>query len=93
MDNSCPVCGYDLKEPVMDSLICVCCGTQYGYHDSTASHAKLREHWIDAGAQWHSRRVLPPAGWSFAQQLRGIGYEVKAVKTKQSVKTKQLEVI
>ena len=83
METLCPVCGYDLQEPAVDSLICACCGTQYGYHDSTASHAHLRERWIDAGAKWHSRRILPPAGWSFARQLRGIGYEVVLVNREQ----------
>ena len=76
MNNYCPVCGYDFHEPVEDSMICACCGTQYGYHDSTASHAELRERWIDAGAKWHSRRILPAADWSLVKQLRGIGCEV-----------------
>jgi hypothetical protein len=83
MNSLCPVCGYDLKEPAADSLICVCCGTQYGYHDSTASHSELRERWMSGGAKWHSRRILPPPDWSLVNQLRSIGCEVILVNREQ----------
>jgi hypothetical protein len=73
MSNDCPVCGYDLQEPVRDSLICRCCGTQFGYHDSVRSPAELRAHWLAEGANWHSRRVLPPAEWSARTQLEQAG--------------------
>lgn len=75
MNNLCPVCGYDFNEQIQDSMICVCCGTQFGYHDSLFSHAELRDRWLNGGAKWHSRRILPPAGWSLAGQLRAIGLE------------------
>lgn len=71
-NNICPVCGYDFKEPIEDSMTCVCCGTQFGYHDSVFSHAQLRTRWLDNGAKWHSRRILPPVGWSAASQLRNV---------------------
>ncbi len=73
MNNHCPVCGYNFQEPVMDSMICRCCGTQFGYQDSAHSHAELRARWLAAGAKWHSRRVSPPAGWSARQQLEQTG--------------------
>ncbi len=75
MNNLCLVCGYDFGEQVQDSMICVCCGTQFGHHDSLFSHTELRNRWLDGGAKWHSRRILPPAGWSPAGQLRAIGSE------------------
>ena len=60
----CPVGGYDFGEPIRDSMICRCCGTQFGYHDSARDYAALRERWQAEGSKWHSRRVPPPPGWS-----------------------------
>lgn len=45
----CPVCGYGFGEPIRDSMICRCCGTQFGYHDSAHSHAALRGRWLAEG--------------------------------------------
>jgi hypothetical protein len=51
----CPVCGYDkLNEPPYDEAlatfaICPCCGTEFGYDDSTMKHSALRQQWIDNG--------------------------------------------
>lgn len=71
----CPVCGFDeLPYPASDHNICVCCGTEYGYHDSTLSHADLRDSWVASGAKWHSRRVSPPKGWTAYRQLVIAGY-------------------
>ena len=67
----CPVCGYDrLEEPARDHCICECCGTQFGYHDATLSHAELRERWVTGGATWHSRRIPPPSGWDAWNQMK-----------------------
>ena len=84
MNNYCPVCGYDFKQPVEDSMICACCGTQYGYHDSVRSHAELRRQWLDRGALWHSRRIQPPASWSVANQLCNIGVDEASSKQKEA---------
>ena len=84
MSNYCPVCGYDFGEPVEDSMICVCCGTQYGYNDSVRSHAELRRRWLDGGARWHSKRVLPPLGWSVASQLCNIGVDAAVSRQKEA---------
>lgn len=73
MNTYCPVCGYDFQEPVRDSMICRCCGTQFGYQDSARSHAELRARWLAEGAKWHSRRVPPPVGWSPLKQWEQAG--------------------
>jgi hypothetical protein len=71
----CPVCGFDkLKRPPGDFSICPCCGTEFGYSDSGteplwAIHELLREEWINAGAQWHSRIVPHPANWNPWMQI------------------------
>jgi hypothetical protein len=66
----CPVCGYlDPDNPPVDSAICACCGTQFGYHDAGNSHIKLRKLWIDKGCPWSHPRILPPLNWSPSRQL------------------------
>ena len=82
----CPVCGYDFGEPVRDSMICVCCGTQFGYHDSVLSHTPLRERWRAGGAKWHSRRVSPPPGWSAEEQWRQAPGQQDALAERQAVR-------
>jgi hypothetical protein len=73
---TCPVCGFGgLSEPPYDEHgnasfdICPCCGTEYGYHDATASHDELRRLWLAAGAPWRSQAVPPPPGWDPRSQL------------------------
>lgn len=77
--NRCPVCGYNgLDEPAFDDVgapsfdICDCCGTQFGYHDSTKSHATLRAEWVAKGMPWHSRVTPPPHDWDPVKQLRSV---------------------
>ncbi len=75
MTYQCSVCGYSkLIMPPKDHLICPCCGTQFGYHDSVASHEELRKEWIAAGLRWHSRRTPAPADWNPIEQLRRAGF-------------------
>lgn len=75
MNYSCPVCGYgQLIEPPEEDMICPCCGTQFGYHDSIRSHDSLRQHWIKTGCRWHSRRILRPVGWNAYMQLIRAGF-------------------
>ena len=76
----CPVCAYGgLEEPPYDEHgyesyeICPSCGTQFGYHDATRSHAELRATWVAAGAQWTSRVIPPPEGWDGLIQVRAAG--------------------
>ena len=71
----CPVCGYDqLEEPPANFTICDSCGTEFGYHDATFTHAALRERWIAEGAKWHSSVFAPPPGWNPVQQLLRAGF-------------------
>lgn len=74
MKYICPVCAYDqLNSPPQDYTICPCCGTEFGYHDFTLSYTELRERWLSSGAIWHSRRILPPVGWTAQKQLARAG--------------------
>ena len=73
----CPVCGYTgLEEAPYDELgcssfgICPCCGTQFGYDDTTAAHAELRRSWISSGMPWWSEAQASPSGWDPITQLR-----------------------
>jgi hypothetical protein len=57
MGHNCPVCGYaKLAEPPYDKTgcasfeICPSCGTEFGYHDASKSHAEPRR-------LWHSRSL------------------------------------
>lgn len=75
MTYQCAVCGYSkLIMPPKDHMICPCCGTQFGYHDSIARPEELRKEWVAAGVHWHSRRILPPANWNPIEQLRCAGF-------------------
>lgn len=74
-NDPCPVCGYpDLPEDRYQE-ICPCCGTQFGYHDCSTPHEKLRRRWIAAGADWDSKATPPPPGWSATQQLKQAGFD------------------
>ncbi len=75
----CPVCGFPgLDEPAYDSHgcasfgICPCCGTEFGYDDSSRAHAELRAEWIRGGMPWWSRSREPPVAWDPAEQLRSL---------------------
>ena len=78
---TCPVCGFaGLLNPPYDGHgcasfdICPCCGTEYGYDDSTKSHAELRRAWLATGAPWRSSATPPPPGWNPQVQLREAGF-------------------
>jgi hypothetical protein len=71
----CPVCGYyRLTSPPMNFAICPCCYTEFGYDDTTLSHAQLRQEWIRKGMPWEGVNVEPPPhGWNPYAQLERIG--------------------
>jgi len=76
----CPVCGYpDLDEAAYDEFgcssynICPCCGTEFGYDDSTVIHADLRKKWISGGMLWWSQYKQAPDGWDPILQLGAAG--------------------
>jgi hypothetical protein len=75
----CPVCGYGaLDEAPYDSYgcasysICPCCGTEFGYDDSTIAHSLLQEKWVNNGAKWWSNNTLPPDGWDPVEQINNL---------------------
>lgn len=75
----CPVCMYpDLDEAPYDSFgcasynICPCCGTEFGYDDSSVTHLALRQRWRESGMRWWSVSQSPPQGWSAELQLKGM---------------------
>jgi hypothetical protein len=72
--NLCPVCGYHLRRPPIDSDICWCCGTQFGYNDSGRSHEELRDLWIQSEMPWESAVHNPPYMWNPLGQLISAGY-------------------
>lgn len=75
MKYTCPVCGYkELADPPQDYEICACCGTEFGYHDFTLSHAELRQRWLEAGAPWFDYTSPPPADWDPHTQLSEAGF-------------------
>ena len=70
MNYTCPVCGYnELELPPADFTICPSCGTEFGYHDATASLEELRQRWIGRGAPWISQVTPRPLNWSPWEQL------------------------
>ena len=80
MKELCPVCGYnELFSPPKNDMICPCCGTQFGYDDFQKTHEQLRENWLREGTPWHSRRTLPPVGWSAEIQLAQAGYTIRSL--------------
>lgn len=65
----CPICGYQLAEPMEKKLlmfsfsICDCCGVEYGADDTPL----YREGWLRNGAPWFNGTA--PAGWDVNKQL------------------------
>jgi len=93
--HTCPVCGFGgLTSPAYDNAhcasfeICPSCGTEFGYHDASKSHAQLRRAWIAAGACWSSRAVAPPVDWNGIVQLKAAGFDSRV--NEESVKTQLL---
>ena len=52
--------------------ICDCCGTEFGYEDSSIDTIKKnREMWLKSGARWWNSKVLPN-DWILDEQLENI---------------------
>jgi hypothetical protein len=50
--------------------ICACCGTEFGYEDSSPdSVRRAREEWIARGCPWFHESERPP-DWNMEEQLR-----------------------
>ncbi|WP_248741882.1 MULTISPECIES: hypothetical protein [unclassified Pseudomonas] len=80
----CPVCGYTgLEEAPYDELgcssfgICPCCGTHFGYDDTTAAHADLRRSWVSSGMHWWSEAQASPSGWDPIRQLQAFEKDIQ----------------
>jgi hypothetical protein len=49
----CPVCAFShMDEQPRDHAICACCGTQFGYDDTTRTYREIRDEWLSRGAAW-----------------------------------------
>ncbi|GAA4975489.1 hypothetical protein HD597_009443 [Nonomuraea thailandensis] len=60
--------GEDDKTPSWD--ICDCCGSEFGYHDSTPTGVlRARNAWIAKGCPWFEESKRPP-DWDMEEQLR-----------------------
>lgn len=73
---TCPVCWYvDLDEAPYDEFgcssysICPCCGTEFGYDDSSLTHSELCKKWVSKGMPWWSKNQVAPLGWDPFRQL------------------------
>jgi hypothetical protein len=80
---ACPVCGYaGLDEAPYDEFgcssfgICPCCGTEFGYDDSSLAHADLRKRWISGGMLWWSKHMVAVSDWDPVEQMRRAGTDV-----------------
>lgn len=52
------------------TIFAACCGTEFGYDDSTVAHTDLREKWVSDGMQWWSKHQLKPNDWDPVRQLK-----------------------
>ena len=78
MRYTCPVCGYNqLEDAPANHEICPSCGTEFGYHDFTRTHAELTKGWLLKGAQWHSKAAPPPPDWNPYGQLLNLQNSVE----------------
>jgi hypothetical protein len=80
----CSVCGLEQltppwgltgREPSFE--ICVCCGVEFGYEDSTFKGVKkYRENWIGQGTHWFNDSFKPD-NWSLQEQMSNIPLDYK----------------
>jgi hypothetical protein len=78
-NNNCRVCGFDYGSPPWGDdgqtplwEYCPCCGTEFGYQDSTYAGVKRkRKEWIDGGKKWLIESEKPH-DWSFDKQIKNI---------------------
>lgn len=80
--KNCRVCGYELDffpwgedNKIPSHEICDCCGTEFGYEDSTiVGIRKKRNEFISSGLNWFDKKYKPD-NWSFDEQLKNIPKE------------------
>ena len=76
-ENECRVCGYSYQSPTWfddetpSNDICVCCGVQFGYEDTTRDGvSEYRNEWIAKGAIWFSKHHKQKLkDWNLEAQL------------------------
>jgi len=78
LDSHCRVCGLDQIVPPRDErgcaswLICECCSNEAGIYDDDINLVrKMRQEWLDNGAQWFSPEEKPE-NWNLEEQLKNI---------------------
>ena len=76
-ENTCPVCGYEMREPPRDYNICSSCGTEFGISDVNSSVADLRDAWLESGPAWWSKTEAQPVGWDPVEQMARAGIALK----------------
>lgn len=83
MESICRVCGldygpdhptwYSIREASFD--ICVCCGVQFGYLDTSIETVReFRQEWISNGAKWQDHKACPKE-WNVFEQMKAIPIE------------------
>jgi hypothetical protein len=77
IENTCPVCGYEMQAPPKDYRICASCGTEFGVSDVSTSIAELRESWMKTGPTWWGGIDSKPANWDPIKQMEDAGIVVK----------------
>ena len=75
-ENTCPVCGYDMKAPPKNYRICSSCGTEFGVSDVNTSIAELRESWMKTGPKWWDADSRP-ANWDPITQMEDAGIVIR----------------
>lgn len=90
---TCPICAYQMAEPVEEGNICPCCGTEFGYDDDLGvTYRQLRDRWVAGGTQWFSPVAPRPADWNPIRQLVLADYEFTAIgDRKPRIRTERME--
>jgi len=57
IENNKRIYSYNLGAPTF--VICICCGTEFGYDDDELSWKELRDKWVKNGAKWFNENKKP----------------------------------
>ena len=76
-----------MDEPPIDHAICACCGTQFGYDDTTKTYQRLRNEWLSRGGYWFDPddEAYPKSGWNAWDQLDLAGFKYLVQRPKGSL--------
>lgn len=78
----CRVCGLNQQEYTWGEDnnsptfgICACCGTEFGYHDSSLDALRAqRQRWLLNDGKWSDIKDMP-TNWSLSEQMKNIPKE------------------